>query len=290
MSDLPSSTVTAIGNNSSALSDTAQSAIAKLTFGINLTPLIWILLAEFLVLAIAGGIYAIGRARHRRKLMINALSQMSEHYTRDKNTRMELQQKQFEEQFHLSPEKAGQLSRQLLENEQTFLSTLMRTLTHWDMRRLSKIHLELDQINRNQLTALASAQETIEPVTVVTPIAPDAAIEVENDSATTQQEELGGDDEEIDLQIPHSNLQTQFVNEQENSDLIEKTYPDPTPKTGLILDEHIEREINANRQTGNMDSGALILDLPEDDSRLQETISNTDEDDDKPIPTRFVAR
>jgi hypothetical protein len=158
MAELPANTVAVVDSNSSALGDIAHSIATFLPIGVNLTPISWILLAELLVLGLAGSLFAIRLVQRRRKLMIDAISQMVEHYARRKNAYLELQQKQLEEQFQLSPEKAAQASRQLQENEQAFLSVLTKTLTHWDMRRLSHMHLELEQLSREQLITLASVQ------------------------------------------------------------------------------------------------------------------------------------
>ncbi|QFY43879.1 hypothetical protein F6R98_15615 [Candidatus Methylospira mobilis] len=250
MADLPASTIAVVQNNSGTLSETVLSYFTHLTSGTSLTPLMWILLTELLLLGIGGSLYAIRLVRLRRKQIISAVSQMIELYTRGKDTRRELRQQQIEDLFHFSPEKAAQASLQLLENEQAFLSSLTHTLSHWDMRRLSRIHIEFGQFNEEQLIALASM---LKPSTSV-----DAPQDnkTENDGVTSL-ENPGLGNEDIDLVIPDSNEMELLFGEEEHDDQPEDMM--------LMLDDDIENVMDKSPQKITGDSGALVLDLPEDE-------------------------
>jgi hypothetical protein len=246
MADLPANTMAVVENNSSALNDIAQSSITHMTFGVNLMPLSWILLAEVLVLGIVGSIFAIRLVQRRKKQMINAVSQMIGQYSREKNTRMALNQKMLEEQFQLSPEKAAQASRQLQENELSFLSTLTRALTFWDMQRLSRIHLELKQINDEQFSTLASAAQEL-------------ALQY-----TTQQDATKDNDDGIHTRNPdlsHEEIDLFFANEKEEITMTE-TQPSRSAKAGpLLFDDNIGDELVKIGDKDKADS-ELVFDLP----------------------------
>lgn len=157
MADLPASTAAVVDNNASSLGDLVQTTLTQLTIGVNLTPLSWILLAELLILGVVASIYAVRLVQRRRKELIDAISQMIEHYTRRMDGYGELQQKYLEEQFHLDPEKAALASNRMLQNQQAFLRSLTQALTNWDMQRLSRIHMEVEQLNHDQLTTIATS-------------------------------------------------------------------------------------------------------------------------------------
>jgi len=250
MADLPASTIAVVQNNGGTLSETVLSHFTHMTSGASLTPLMWILLAELLLLGIGGSLYAIRLVRLRRKQMIAAITQMIELYTRGKEHRRELRQQQLEDRFHLSPEKAAQANLQLLENEQAFLSGLTHTLCHWDMRRLSRIHIEFGQFNEDQLIALAS---------VLKPSATVAAPQdnnTENDEVTpSESPDLGNED--IDLIITDSNEMELLFGEEEHADQSEDMM--------LMLEDDIDNVMDKSSPKVTGESGALILDLPEDE-------------------------
>ena len=126
-----------------------------------MTPLIWILLGELLLVSLSVSTFYFMTLRKRRKRLLEAMDSLLQQFQQAEPVRLQQLQIQLETTYRVKGDSLTRLSQKLLAEEKSFIRSLLQALITRDTAALAHLHEFLQRLMDTQIKTIADALQSV---------------------------------------------------------------------------------------------------------------------------------